>query len=104
MAVNYSFATMAEAAAAGYQQPDGEDQQISTDDGVTYVSPGGQVAEILWFSEGTNRNGTSGAWAAMFAPPCLYVCPACGLNLRREGFPHQHQHADTGEVCSYTWS
>lgn len=35
---------------------------------------------------------------------CPDECPRCGLDLEDEGYPIRHQHADTGEVCSYRWT
>lgn len=35
---------------------------------------------------------------------CPDECPICGLDLEAEGYPIGHQHADTGEVCSYRWT
>ncbi len=34
---------------------------------------------------------------------CPDTCPTCGANLKREGYPQIHQHADTGAECAYTW-
>lgn len=37
------------------------------------------------------------------AAPCPDVCPVCAADLRREGYPQAHQHADTGGQCAFTW-
>jgi hypothetical protein len=34
---------------------------------------------------------------------CPDTCPICGSDLKVEGYPLSHQHADTGKTCRFTW-
>lgn len=34
---------------------------------------------------------------------CPDWCPVCGAELKAEGWPIHHQHAGTGEQCTFEW-
>lgn len=35
---------------------------------------------------------------------CPDTCPTCGADLKAEGYPLSHQHADTGQICGFKWN
>lgn len=35
--------------------------------------------------------------------PCPDTCPVCWLDLKRDGYPHTHQHSATGDQCEFRW-
>lgn len=37
------------------------------------------------------------------SPECPEVCPLCAADLRANGYPLAHQHADTGDPCPFRW-
>jgi len=42
-------------------------------------------------------------WTVIPPDTCPDVCPACGVDLKSDGYPLGHQ-TDEGDVCTFTWA